>query len=32
VTIHYKGNMEVRSRNHCCCGKAVRMTYCGEPG
>jgi len=23
----YKHNIEVRSRNHCCCGKAVTITY-----
>jgi hypothetical protein len=23
----YKRNIEVRSRNHCCCGKAINITY-----
>jgi hypothetical protein len=23
----YKRNIESRSRNHCCCGKAIRITY-----
>jgi hypothetical protein len=24
----YKRNIEARSRNHCCCGKAINSTYC----
>ena len=24
----YKRNIEARSRNHCCTGKAISITYC----
>jgi hypothetical protein len=27
-TYEYKRNIEARSRNHCCCGKAISITYC----
>jgi hypothetical protein len=30
VTVHYKGNMEGRSRNHCRCGKAISIIYCNK--
>ena len=25
--LYVEGNIHVRSRNHCCCGKAVSITY-----
>jgi hypothetical protein len=26
--MHVQRNIEARSCNHCCCGKAIRITYC----
>ena len=26
--MYVERNMEARSRNHCCCGKAITITYC----